>query len=52
MMAKCSAVYFCKGWSKSKGCMVEYLVATIYNLDILYEDDEERVGSNYGEKDD
>lgn len=28
----CDAIYMCSGWTESKGCMAELLVADIYNL--------------------
>jgi len=42
-MSFCNAVYFCKGWSNSKGCMIEHYVASIYGLTMIYEDDKERI---------
>lgn len=37
-MSRCDAVYFCKGWEKSKGCRIEHMVAAAYGLQIIYED--------------
>ncbi len=34
-LLKCDAVYFCKGWDKSKGCILEYWAAEIYNKKII-----------------
>ena len=34
-MAEVDAVYFCKGWSKARGCKIEYEVAKNYGLEIL-----------------
>ena len=42
-MSFCNAVYFCKGWTSSKGCMVEHYVATSYGLTMIYEDEKERI---------
>ena len=32
-----SAVYFCKGWEKSKGCMLEFAAAKIYEKEMHFE---------------
>lgn len=37
-MSLCHAVYFCKGWEKTRGCRLEHDVAVAYGLDILYEE--------------
>ena len=34
-MAEVDAVYFCKGWSKARGCVIEHEVAKNYGLEIL-----------------
>jgi hypothetical protein len=34
-LLKCDAVYFCAGWDKSKGCMLEYWAAKLYNKKII-----------------
>ena len=36
-MAKCDAVYFCDGWEKARGCIIEHQVAQTYGLDVFYE---------------
>lgn len=38
-MSLCHAVYFCKGWEKARGCVIEHAVAEAYGIDILYEED-------------
>lgn len=38
-MSKCDIVYFCEGWKKSRGCIVEHHAATLYEMIILYEDE-------------
>lgn len=43
-MSRCSAVYFCKGWTNARECRIEHAVATEYGIPILYEDDEEMIG--------
>ena len=36
-LLECDAVYFCKGWQNSKGCMAEFEVANIYGKEIIIE---------------
>lgn len=36
-MSLCHAVYFCKGWEKARGCVIEHEAAKAYNLEIIYE---------------
>lgn len=36
-MANCHAVYFCKGYEKARGCIIEHNVAYAYGLDVIYE---------------
>lgn len=37
-MSLCHAVYFCKGWEKARGCIIEHDAAKAYGLDIIYEE--------------
>ena len=37
-MSKCHAVYFCKGWEKTRGCKLEHDVAQAYGVKIIYEE--------------
>lgn len=37
-MAKCDAVYFCKGWENARGCRIEHDAALTYGVVVLYED--------------
>lgn len=39
VMAKCNAVYFCKGWQQARGCKIEHEIAKNYGLSIIYEGD-------------
>ena len=39
-MSKCDAIYFCPGWEKARGCVIEHQVAASYGLMCLYQDDE------------
>lgn len=36
-MSQCHAVYFCKGWETTRGCMVEHEAAMLYGLHKFYE---------------
>jgi hypothetical protein len=36
-LLECDAVYFAKGWEKSRGCRLEHSAAEIYGKEILYE---------------
>lgn len=36
-LSECDYIYFTKGWSKSRGCIVENVVAKSYNIPSLYE---------------
>ena len=36
-LLECDAIYLCKGWQNSKGCMAECEVAKIYNKKIIIE---------------
>lgn len=36
-MSYCDAVYFCKGWDKTRGCRVEHDAAVAYGLEVIEE---------------
>ena len=36
-MSYCDAVYFCNGWDKTRGCILEHKAAEVYGLELLYE---------------
>lgn len=36
-LLECDAVFFCKGWQNSKGCMAEFAVARIYGKELFFE---------------
>lgn len=36
-MSYCDVVYFCKGWDKTRGCILEHKAAEAYGLKLLYE---------------
>ena len=37
-MSDVDAVYFCNGWKKARGCVIENIVARAYGLECIYED--------------
>ena len=36
-MSYCDVVYFCDGWDKTRGCILEHKAAEAYGLELLYE---------------
>lgn len=36
-LLECDAIYMCRGWQNSKGCMAEFEVARIYGKQIIME---------------
>ena len=39
-MAISDTVYFCEGWDKARGCILEHKAAKMYKLKIIYEGEE------------
>lgn len=37
-MARCDAVYFCRGWEDTRGCRIEHEVAEVYGIERIYEE--------------
>lgn len=37
VMSKCSLVYMCSGWQWAPGCQVEYKVARMHGLVVMFE---------------
>ena len=37
-MSMCHSVYFCKGWEKARGCVIEHEIAEKYGLEIIYQE--------------
>ena len=37
LMSTCDAVYFCNGWTDSRGCKIEYEAAKAYGRELLFE---------------
>ena len=38
IMSDCDVAYFCEGWQKARGCLVEYEAAVQYGLQVITED--------------
>lgn len=38
-MSLCNVAYFCKGWERARGCLIEHEAATAYGLIVMYEED-------------
>ena len=36
-LLECDAIFLCKGWQNSKGCMAEFELARIYGKKIMFE---------------
>lgn len=41
-LLECQSVFFCRGWEKSNGCLLEYHAAQIYGLEIIFEEGTEK----------
>lgn len=50
-MSKCDTVYFCEGWEKGRGCVIEHNAAAAYGLNILDEADMARSNESHPELD-
>lgn len=37
LMAQADLVYFCKGWQKARGCVIEHQAADAYGIECVYE---------------
>lgn len=37
LLLEADAIFMCKGWEDSRGCMAEWTVATSCHMDVLYE---------------
>lgn len=37
-MSLCHAAYFCKGWDKARGCIIEHDACKAYGIKIYYEE--------------
>lgn len=36
-LLECDTIYFLNGWEKSRGCLLEYSAAKIYNKEMMFE---------------
>nr|DAM93679.1 MAG TPA: N-deoxyribosyltransferase [Caudoviricetes sp.] len=41
-MSFCDVAYFCKGWERARGCLIEHEAATTYGLIVMHEEDYHR----------
>lgn len=39
IMSRVDVVFFMKGWEQARGCRIEHEVATLYEKEIIYEED-------------
>ena len=40
----CDAVYFCKGWNVDRDCLIMWVVARMWGIEVLYDEDAEPLG--------
>lgn len=38
LLSKADIIYFCKGWNKARGCKIEYMCASDYDIKIIFEE--------------
>ena len=38
LLAKADIIYLCKGWNKARGCKIEYMCASDYDIKIIFEE--------------
>ena len=36
-LGECDVCYFCKGWENHRGCLVEFEVCKLYDIEIIFE---------------
>ena len=39
LLSEADIAYFATGWSKARGCRIEYMCASDYGIDILFEEE-------------
>lgn len=39
LLSEADIAYFAPGWSKARGCRIEYMCASDYGIDILFEEE-------------
>lgn len=37
LLSTADVIYLCKGWNKARGCNIEYMCASDYNIKIIFE---------------
>ena len=40
LLSKADVVYFCNGWENARGCVIEYMCAEMYGIDIMLYNEE------------
>lgn len=38
LLSEADIVYLCKGWNKARGCKIEYMCASDYDVKIIFEE--------------
>ncbi len=38
LLSKADIIYLCKGWNKVRGCKIEYMCASDYDIKIIFEE--------------
>lgn len=38
LLSKADIIYLCKGWNKARGCKIEYMCASGYDIKIIFEE--------------
>ena len=38
LLSKADIIYLCKGWNKARGCKIEYICASDYDIKIIFEE--------------
>lgn len=38
LLSKADIIYLCKGWNKARGCRIEYMCASDYDIKIIFEE--------------
>lgn len=45
-MSLCDVAFFCKGWEKARGCIIEETAARAYGIECIYESPREKEHDN------
>ena len=38
LLSKADIIYLCKGWNRARGCKIEYMCASDYDIKIIFEE--------------